>query len=164
MDIIWKESSGKTQDNGTRGCRGLCCYPTRPCCSSLSEALLVPFHTTNSAWISLLPSLCFCLLLLSLLSYPIFPLEHIHTSIPISPPFLPCSLSPCILPSFPVKFLLAFPQAVFFLALPLKGTLIFCFFFGALNLAGFLQMFMNAKEWSTVQTKLEAHGSIPQRF
>ena len=127
MDIIWKESSGKTQDNGTRGCRGLCWYPARPCCSSLSEALLVPFHTTNSAWISLLPSLCFCLLLLSLLSYPIFPLEHIHTSIPISPPFLPCSLSPCILPSFPVKFFLAFPQAVFFLALPLKGTLLFGF-------------------------------------
>jgi len=52
--------------------------------------------------------------------------SHIHTHLTTSP-FLPCSLSPCILPSFPVKFLLAFPQAVFFLALPLKGTLLFGF-------------------------------------
>lgn len=134
MAMIWKESSGKTQNNGTIVCRGMCCYPARPCCSSLSESLLVPFHTTNSAWIPSLPSLCFCLLPLSLISCPIFPLEHIHTSIPISPPLLfsLVPFHPVFYPSFPASqrsFSLPFLKHFFFLLYSLRRLWFFLFFF-----------------------------------
>lgn len=94
--------------------------------------------------------------------------SHIHTHLTTSP-FLPCSLSFVlpILSSFPVKFLLAFPQAFFFLALLLKETLIFFIFFSLLWIwlafCKCLWILKNGQQ-SKPNLKLEAHGSVPQRF